>query len=51
MDSQIKQQGNTTFIEGGTTAGTNLFHILKDLSIAPDRAFCFNNSSDSYITY
>ena len=46
MESQIKQQGNVTVIEGGTTVGRNLFHCLKNLSVSSDSTVHFNNSSD-----
>ncbi|MEO0967152.1 MAG: filamentous hemagglutinin N-terminal domain-containing protein [Cyanobacteria bacterium J06639_18] len=46
VNSRIKQQGNVTFIEGGTRAGKNLFHSLKELSVPSNGIVYFNNASD-----
>ncbi len=43
-NSRIFEQGNTTRIEGGTTAGANLFHSFQSFSIETGRTVFFNNS-------
>ncbi|OKH32652.1 hypothetical protein NIES2119_25560 [[Phormidium ambiguum] IAM M-71] len=43
INSTVIQQGNISIIEGGTTAGTNLFHSFKSFSIPTDSSAVFNN--------
>ncbi len=45
VNSQIRQQGNVTAIEGGTVSGKNLFHSFKKLSIPSGGTIYFNNPS------
>lgn len=44
--SIVVPDGSTFVIEGGTTAGTNLFHSFEDFSIDTDTSVFFNNDLD-----
>lgn len=44
QNSLIRQDGNSNIIEGGTQAGTNLFHSFKDFSIPTGTEAFFNNN-------
>ncbi|MBE9144286.1 beta strand repeat-containing protein [Planktothrix mougeotii] len=46
INSRVVQQGNTHIIEGGTVAGTNLFHSFESFSIPTNGIGFFNNSTD-----
>lgn len=43
-NSNIKKVGNTIKIEGGTTAGSNLFHSFSEFSVPTGSTADFNNS-------
>jgi filamentous hemagglutinin family protein len=45
-NSQVKQQNNIQFIEGGTQAGSNLFHSFKEFSVLTNSTVKFNNAGD-----
>jgi filamentous hemagglutinin family protein len=45
-NSQIRLQDNIRFIEGGTQAGSNLFHSFQEFSIPINSTGYFNNSVD-----
>ncbi|MBD1937778.1 filamentous hemagglutinin N-terminal domain-containing protein [Microcoleus sp. FACHB-68] len=44
VNSTVTPQGNTSVIEGGTSAGTNLFHSFREFSISTNGTALFNNS-------
>ncbi len=46
INSKIRKEGNVTLIEGGTRAGKNLFHSLKNLSTRSNETIYFKNPSD-----
>ena len=43
-NSRVIPQGNLNIIEGGTEAGSNLFHSFKQFSIPTNQTAFFNNS-------
>ncbi|MGV0102534.1 Filamentous hemagglutinin FhaB/tRNA nuclease CdiA-like TPS domain-containing protein [Nostoc sp. DSM 114160] len=45
-NSNVKLEGNTRMIEGGTTRGANLFHSFEEFSVPNDSTAWFNNSPD-----
>ncbi|MDZ8221788.1 filamentous hemagglutinin N-terminal domain-containing protein [Nostoc sp. ChiVER01] len=45
-NSNVKLEGNTTVIEGGTTRGGNLFHSFSEFSVLDGNTAFFNNSLD-----
>jgi filamentous hemagglutinin family protein len=46
VNSRVTQQGNSTLIEKGTTAGTNLFHSFETFSVPNGGVVFFNNALD-----
>ncbi|MDF5711299.1 MAG: filamentous hemagglutinin N-terminal domain-containing protein [Nostoc sp. S4] len=44
INSNIQRTGNTIKIEGGTTAGSNLFHSFSEFSLPTENTAYFNNS-------
>lgn len=42
----INKRGNTNFIEGGTTKGSNLFHSFEQFSVLNGDTAYFNNAGD-----
>lgn len=45
-NSDVKVEENTSIIEGGTTAGSNLFHSFKEFSLSTGNEAHFNNAVD-----
>ncbi|MBW4509458.1 MAG: filamentous hemagglutinin N-terminal domain-containing protein [Scytonematopsis contorta HA4267-MV1] len=45
-NSQVRLQDNIRFIEGGTQAGSNLFHSFKEFSVPTNSTAHFNNARD-----
>ena len=45
-NSNVKLEGNTRIIEGGTTRGANLFHSFSEFSVPNGSTAFFNNSLD-----
>ncbi|GAA6614401.1 filamentous hemagglutinin N-terminal domain-containing protein [Scytonema sp. NUACC26] len=45
-NSNVKLEGNTTIIEGGTQAGSNLFHSFSEFSVPTNSTALFNNKAD-----
>ncbi|MFN6560852.1 MAG: filamentous hemagglutinin N-terminal domain-containing protein [Nostoc sp. ChiSLP01] len=45
-NSNVKLEGNTRIIEGGTTRGTNLFHSFEEFSVPNGSTALFNNALD-----
>ncbi|ARV58805.1 hypothetical protein BZZ01_09275 [Nostocales cyanobacterium HT-58-2] len=45
-NSDVKLEGNTRIIEGGTQAGSNLFHSFSEFSVPSNGTAFFNNASD-----
>ena len=45
-NSTVKLKGNTRIIEGGTQAGSNLFHSFEQFSVPTGTHAYFNNASD-----
>ncbi|MHC5758765.1 filamentous hemagglutinin N-terminal domain-containing protein [Nostoc sp.] len=43
LPTTVKTQGNITIIEGGTQAGSNLFHSFKEFSVRDGTTAEFNN--------
>jgi filamentous hemagglutinin family protein len=45
-NSNVRQEGNTSIIEAGTQAGSNLFHSFQEFSVPTGGTAFFNNPSD-----
>ncbi|WP_407890582.1 filamentous hemagglutinin N-terminal domain-containing protein, partial [Scytonema sp. NUACC26] len=45
-NSTVKLEGNTRIIEGGTSAGSNLFHSFSEFSVPANNTAFFNNTPD-----
>ncbi|MEA5506960.1 S-layer family protein [Halotia wernerae UHCC 0503] len=45
-NSNVRQEGNTTIIEAGTKAGSNLFHSFQEFSVLTGGTAFFNNPTD-----
>jgi filamentous hemagglutinin family protein len=45
-NSRVTNQGNTNLIEGGTQAGSNLFHSFQQFSVLNNNTAFFNNGLD-----
>ncbi|MBD2777127.1 filamentous hemagglutinin N-terminal domain-containing protein, partial [Iningainema tapete] len=45
-NSTVKQEGNTRNIEGGTRAGSNLFHSFREFSVPTGSEVHFSNATD-----
>ncbi|MDZ8104900.1 MAG: filamentous hemagglutinin N-terminal domain-containing protein [Nostoc sp. DedQUE12a] len=45
-NSNVKLEGNTRIIEGGTTRGTNLFHSFEEFSVPNGSTALFDNALD-----
>ena len=46
VNSAVTSQGNTKIINGGTVAGSNLFHSFQEFSVGTGESAYFNNSSN-----
>lgn len=46
INSTVKIEGDSSIIEAGTTAGSNLFHSFQEFSIPTGGTAYFNNNSD-----
>ena len=45
-NSNVRLEGNTRIIEGGTTIGANLFHSFQEFSVPTNSTALFNNAAD-----
>ncbi|MFN6486106.1 MULTISPECIES: S-layer family protein [unclassified Nostoc] len=45
-NSNVRQEGNTSIIEAGTQAGSNLFHSFQEFSVPTNGTAFFNNPTD-----
>ena len=45
-NSNVRLEGNTRIIEGGTTRGANLFHSFSEFSVKSGETAFFNNAPD-----